>query len=432
MLRLIDICELIVDCEHKTAPTQEDGYPSIRTPNIGRGRLILEGVNRVSEDTYHAWTQREVPMPGDLILAREAPIGNVAIIPSGLKVCLGQRTVLIRANRRLVSPRYLTYLLLGDEIQGRLQSVSNGATVHHLNVKDIRDLEMPVMPNVTVQERIASILSAYDDLIENNTRRIKILEEMSQRLYQEWFVNFRFPGHEKVAMVESELGPIPEGWGRRSVAELLESSLGGDWGSDSLNDEDSTEVYVIRGTDFDDLAKGAERRSPKRFISPSSARRRILRPGDILVENSVNAKSRCTGKPFLVDGHTLRRFSGNCIAASFCKVFRPRDESIAPLLYLHMEHLYRDGRMMFYQNVAANGIGNFQSSRFIESERLALPERAEEMKALSSRLESFLKMRALLAREEGLLRTTRDLLLPKLISGEIPVEAAEEAMETIA
>ena len=63
-----------------------------------------------------------------------------------------------------------------------------------------------------ISERIASILSAYDDLIENNTRRIKILEEMAQMLYREWFVNFRFPGHEKVQMVESELGPIPEGW----------------------------------------------------------------------------------------------------------------------------------------------------------------------------------------------------------------------------
>ena len=67
MAQLLQLCELIVDCEHKTAPTQETGYPSIRTPNIGRGRLILDGVNRVSEDTYRSWTQREVPQPGDLI-----------------------------------------------------------------------------------------------------------------------------------------------------------------------------------------------------------------------------------------------------------------------------------------------------------------------------------------------------------------------------
>ena len=221
-LTLNDVCSAIVDCEHKTAPTQSEGYPSIRTPNIGRGRLILEGVNRVSDETYEQWTQRMQPMAGDLILAREAPIGNVAIVPSGLKVCLGQRTVLIRANRAKVLPEYLVYLMLGDEIQGRIHSQSNGATVHHLNMKDIRGLVLPQLPSVANQRRIASILSVYDDLIENNTRRIAILEEMARRIYEEWFVRFRFPGHEGVRMVESELGLVPEGWVFRPLSDLVD------------------------------------------------------------------------------------------------------------------------------------------------------------------------------------------------------------------
>ena len=90
---LADVCELIIDCEHKTAPTQSTGYPSIRTPNVGKGRLILDGVNRVSEKTYREWTQRAIPQAGDLILAREAPIGNVAIIPRNLKVWMPSRIV---------------------------------------------------------------------------------------------------------------------------------------------------------------------------------------------------------------------------------------------------------------------------------------------------------------------------------------------------
>lgn len=86
---LANVCQVIIDCEHKTAPIQATGYPSIRTPNIGRGRLILDNVNRVSEDTYNAWTKRAIPQADDLILAREAPIGNVAIILKNIKVCLG-------------------------------------------------------------------------------------------------------------------------------------------------------------------------------------------------------------------------------------------------------------------------------------------------------------------------------------------------------
>ncbi|EQD70672.1 type I restriction-modification system specificity subunit, partial [mine drainage metagenome] len=79
-------------------------------------------------------------------------------------------------------------------------------------MKDIRNLALPKLPTLQEQRRIAAILSAYDDLIENNTRRIAILEEMARRIYEEWFVRFRFPGHEQTRMVDSDLGPMPEGW----------------------------------------------------------------------------------------------------------------------------------------------------------------------------------------------------------------------------
>jgi type I restriction enzyme S subunit len=209
---LLDVSELIVDCEHKTAPTQSTGYPSIRTPNVGRGRLILDDVNLVSEETYLSWTRRATPRAGDLILAREAPAGNVAIVPENPKVCLGQRTVLIRPNRRQVDPHYLLYLLLEDSMQAKLLSYGAGATVPHVNMSDIRALPLPDLPTLDIQRKIAAILSAYDDLIEVNTRRIALLEEMARGLYREWFVRFRFAGHEGVRMVESAVGAVPDGW----------------------------------------------------------------------------------------------------------------------------------------------------------------------------------------------------------------------------
>ena len=209
---LADVCHFIVDSEHKTAPTQDDGYPMIRTPNIGRGYFLLDGVRRVSEETYRGWTKRAVPRTGDLILAREAPVGNVAMVKEGMQVCLGQRTVLIRPNEQKVDPAYLTYLLLGDEVQGHFHSVSNGATVHHLNLKDLRVLQLPTLPPLATQRKIASILSAYDDLIENNTRRVRVLEDMARALYREWFVEYRFPGHEQAEFVEDEQGRRPKEW----------------------------------------------------------------------------------------------------------------------------------------------------------------------------------------------------------------------------
>ncbi len=206
MTKLLDLCELIVDCEHKTAPKSSDGYPSIRTPNVGRGRLILDGVNRVDEDTYIKWTRRATPAENDLIIAREAPVGNVAIVRKGQKVCLGQRTVLVRPDPNKVDPEFLCYFLLGDYAQNSFLSAATGATVPHLNMSDIRGLSIPALPDRKKQRWIATTLSAYDDLIENNTRRIEILEEMARRLYEEWFVQFRFPGHEGWSSRRASLG----------------------------------------------------------------------------------------------------------------------------------------------------------------------------------------------------------------------------------
>src|SRR5437870_4185051 len=184
-MQLLDVCELIIDCEHKTAPTQETGYPSIRTPNIGNGYFILENVNRVSEETYKMWTKRAVPQPGDLIMAREAPVGNVAIIPKGLCPCLGQRTLLIRPDRSKVEPSFLNYFLNGPHVQGLIHAKTSGATVAHLNMKDVRTMDLPSLPPLAVQRRIAGILSAYDELMENSQRRIRILEAMARALYRE-------------------------------------------------------------------------------------------------------------------------------------------------------------------------------------------------------------------------------------------------------
>jgi type I restriction enzyme, S subunit len=211
-MQLSDVCELIVDCEHKTAPTQNVGYPSIRTPNIGRGYFILDSVNRVSEDTYRLWTRRAVPQAGDLIMAREAPVGNIAMVPSGLHPCLGQRTLLIRPNQNKADSRYLAYLLLGPVVQAMIYGLANGATVPHLNMEDVRSLRIPDLPELSVQKKVAGVLSAYDDLIENNLRRVWILEEMARALYREWFIELKVP----------DSGASPNDWRKTPFIDCVE------------------------------------------------------------------------------------------------------------------------------------------------------------------------------------------------------------------
>jgi type I restriction enzyme, S subunit len=188
---LLCITDLIIDCEHKTAPTQEEGIPSIRTPNIGKGYLIFDDVYRVSEETYQLWTRRGKPEPGDLILAREAPAGNVGVIPPGAKVCLGQRTVLIRPKSQIIDSHYLAFLLLHPIVQKRLLDKSTGATVQHVNMKDIRALSMSELPSIQVQRNCVNELehlkSEVNRLEAIYRQKLAALIELKQSILQKAF-----------------------------------------------------------------------------------------------------------------------------------------------------------------------------------------------------------------------------------------------------
>jgi type I restriction enzyme, S subunit len=188
---LLCITDLIIDCEHKTAPIQEEGIPSIRTPNIGKGHLIFDSVYRVSEETYELWTRRGKPEAGDLILAREAPAGNVGVIPPGAKVCLGQRTVLIRPNKKIIDSHFLAFLLLHPIVQKRLLDKSTGATVQHVNMKDIRGLSMSELPSIQAQkvcvEELEHLKSETQRLEAIYQEKLAALTELKQSILQKAF-----------------------------------------------------------------------------------------------------------------------------------------------------------------------------------------------------------------------------------------------------
>ena len=388
---LLNICELIVDCEHKTAPTQKTGYPSIRTPNIGRGRLILEGVNRVSEETYREWSRRAIPQTEDLILAREAPVGNVAIIPQNLKVCLGQRTVLIRPDKHKVCPMFLLYFMLGDEIQGRLLGRSTGATVRHLNMKDIRNLELPRLPTLPTQRKIAAVLSAYDDLIENNTRRIKILEDMAQSIYREWFVNFRFPGHKQVKMVASELGLIPEGWELVKIEQIVKRVPSGKKYSQKTVEQAGSVPVLDQG-----------------------------KSGIIGYHNDAPGVIASEDEPIIVfANHTCYQ---RMIQFPFSAI-----QNVLPFLPHSEKH-----RNIYWLHWATKDLVDFNDYKGhwpeFMSKELSLPPVAI-CKQFGELIKPMVHLTHSFDRRNQNLRQTRDLLLPKLISGEIDVSDLDIATD---
>ena len=183
MIVLDDLCLNIVDCLHKTAPINELGnYFAVGTPAMRGNSIDYSLARRIDDITFDEWTKRLRPRYGDLLLAREAPVGPVVRIPIEENVAPGQRTVLLRPDTAKVISDYLYYLLIAPEQQERLNQPVGGSTVAHLNVADVRSFRLPDVPPLMEQRRIAEVLGALDDKIESNLRVRNLCRDLGGNL----------------------------------------------------------------------------------------------------------------------------------------------------------------------------------------------------------------------------------------------------------
>lgn len=180
-VRLTDITELIEDCPHSTAKDEGKGYPLVRTPNIGFAKLLLDGVHRVSESVYNKRNERAVPQAYDLIYAREATAGNVAVIEDGQKVCLGQRTVLVRPMHNTIDSYCLAYFILSPYSYNTLVGKSTGTTVAHVNLSDFRPFVLP-LPPLAEQHRIVAKIEELLPKVEEYGKAQEALNKLNEEL----------------------------------------------------------------------------------------------------------------------------------------------------------------------------------------------------------------------------------------------------------
>ena len=385
-MTLSDICELIVDCPHSTAKDEGAGYPLIRTPNIGRGRLILDDVHRVSKDIYDKRNARAIPQDDDLILAREAPAGNVAIIKNGEQVCLGQRTVLIRPDKRKVYPDFLVYYILAPQQQYELLGTANGATVAHVNIPVIKALPVE-LPAIEVQQKAADILKAYDDLIENNQKQIKLLEEAAQRLYKEWFVDLRFPGYETTQQSEG----IPDGWEIVKLSDIANVIMGQSPKSEFYN-QNKEGLPFHQGV-------GSYGNRFVRDETYSTSFTRIAEAGSILFSVRASVGRLNITKNKIVIGRGLSAMNHKDNLQSF-------------LFYLLKERFFKE-------DMVGNGsIFASISKDDLLGQTFMIPPRtlSEKYNSIAASLDKKIEV---MDTQIGLLSEARDRLLHKLMSGEI-------------
>lgn len=365
---------------------------------------------------------------GDLLFARQSLIASGAGKCSIVLKCpeittFESHLIRVRLNKKICNPLFYYYYFASQIGTEKTQSLVSQVAAAGIRGSELAKLNVHYI-ELEYQDKIAKILSNYDDLIENNNKRIKILEEMAQKIYKEWFVDFRFPGHETATFKQTDLGKIPSDWNSKPIGELLEHQIGGGWGNEEQSDKYTESAYVIRGTDIPNGRDGNIQNCPLRYHTKSNIKTRLLQANDIVFEVSGGSKGQPVGRALLLNKNLFNQFNDNVICASFCKLLRTDTKQILPeIVYLHLLNIYNNGKIEKYQT-QSTGIINFKFTFFLESEQILVPSNNIQELFKKIIVPIFDEI-SLLGYKNQTLKQTRDILLPRLISGEIDVENLE-------
>lgn len=393
-----DICLGIYDGPHATPPLSDTGGIFLGIPNFVNGRLDLNNVRYISEKDLPKWTKRVTPKENDIVFSYEATLNLYAIIPEGFYGCLGRRMGLLRVDNSKVFYKFLYYYFFSERWQRVIkENTVLGSTVDRLPL--IKFPDFPVfLPSLQTQYKIASILSAYDDLIENNQKQIKLLEEAAQRLYKEWFVDLCFPGHENVKIVDG----VPEGWSRTRLDEVIE-----------FNPKVSLTKERI-----------------KEFV-PMSA---LSNTAMILDTNEITYTQSNSGSKFKNDDTIMARITP-CLEngkIAFVQELKSEEGAVGSTEYIVLRSrllcpsmVYLLSRMQDFRKYAINNMSGSDGRQRVKVERLMEYEYLKPTNDLvcefSSKVTPMFKNIKHLSKLNAILREARDRLLPKLMSGEIEV-----------
>ena len=394
-----DYCLGIFDGPHATPRESADGPIFLGIKNITeRGSLDFSDVRHVSEEEFGRWTRRVTPQTGDVVFTYEATLHRYALIPEGFRGCLGRRVALVRPDPEKADGRYLLYYFLSDSWRRVINSnVMTGATVDRIPLERFPSFPA-VLPSLRMQRRIADVLSGYDDLIENNRRRMALLEDASRQLYREWFVRLRFPGYEHTRITNG----MPEGWDTHSLNDVcligrgasprpIDDFMGGEIPWFKIGDATASEGPFILRTEEHVTDDGA-----KKSV--------LLQPGALILSNSATC-----GIPYFTavmgcvhDGWLhfadFKRVSQRFL---YCFLWFKREELVSSV---------GDGSTQKNLNTAA--VGRL---------KLTLPPSDALLTQFDDAVSPMFAMVLILATQNRELRTARDLVLPRLMSGAIAV-----------
>jgi type I restriction enzyme S subunit len=407
----------LYDGPHATPRPATSGPVFLGIKNVTEdGRLDLGNIRHIAEDDFVDWTRRVEPRENDLVFTYEATLNRYALIPKGFRGCLGRRMALIRPNLEIVDIRYLFYYFFTDEWRSVIrENMLSEATVDRIPLTSFPDFPIRVPP-LPIQRRIAGILSAYDDLIENSQRRIKILEEMARRLYREWFVHFRFPGHEDCRFVESPLGEIPEGWEVKRLGDVTSKIGSGATPKGGKGSYKSEGIHLIRSLNIYDYSFEFDNLAFIDDLQAAGLANVEVGQEDVLLNITGASVARCA----MVPSHLLPARVNQHVA-----IVRADKTKVSPFFLLDAinSDFHKQQLLAFAQGGATR---EALTKDTISAFQITMPA-APLMSRYGQIAGSIHLQREVLLRQVQNLRRTRDLLLPRLLSGQIDVEALDHA-----
>ena len=420
------MCELIIDCPHFTPEWTDKGFVVVRNQNIRDGKLDLSQPSFTPQHDFELRIKRAKPRAGDIIFTREAPMGEVCMIPEGLECCLGQRQVLLRP-KRAVSGRYLFFALRSTYVRHQIfWNEGTGSTVSNVRIPVLKALKIPRLG--AAEESIGELLGAIDDKIDLNRRMNETLEHLARTLFKDWFVDFgptKAKQEGREAYLEAGLWALfperldsdgkPEGWSLTDIKSLCTVVTNG--GTPKRQNgafwKDGNIPWYKTGELSDSFLLSPSEQITSEGLSGSSAK--LLPPGSIIMA--------------IYAAPTVGRLGILTTSATFnqaCTGMVPKNTVGTCFLYLCLYF----GRNWF--NNRANGAAQQNISKaIVESYQTMFPQ-AQLTTSFNETVEPLFQKLKNNVEESYALAQTRDLLLPKLMSGEMRVtEAAARVAEVV-
>lgn len=391
-------------------------YPYLRITDLSdSGKVNLKSICYITED-IHKKIKKYTISQKDIFITIAGTIGLVGKVPNALDNCnLTENCAKLMLNEKLVNQDFILYFLRLKNCKELFVSYSSGSSQPKLALKSIRNFKIQ-LPDLVTQKKIANVLSTYDKLIENNNRRIEVLEQTAEEVYKEWFVRMRFPGYENMKFDKG----IPEGWELKKVDDIISFDIGGGWGKDSPEEGFTEEAHVIRGTDIPNMKYGEINYELLRFHKGSQLRNRRLQSSDIIFEASGGSKDQRLGRTYYITDETLAMYDDDVICASFCKLIRIDEKYLSWYFNNYLNYAYKTETLSIFE-VQSTGISNFGFTKFKKHHQVLLPP-ADLMKHFFELTYSMYIEEQRLGRKNQNLKIQRDLLLPRLMNGTIEVK----------